>query len=136
MAVQGLQSLRARLVGGSAKACPMFPPPNSKDRSLLLKEVGEAAKAHVPQFKLVKTVSELMAACREVLLKIKPRWPRILLTESFQQASLEDVISSFGEGFSTLQSASYSEPDHFKRHWAENMELDDAIVWIMPKAKA
>ena len=61
----------------------------------MLKEVSDAAKAHIPQFNLVKTVSELMAACREVLLKIKAPWPRVILTESFQQASLEEVANRF-----------------------------------------
>ena len=106
----------------------MHAPPSSKKRGLLLREVADAAKAHIPHFKLVKTVSELMAACREVLLKIKARGPRVILTESFQQASLEEVAKSFHQAYLQIPQDSYSDPDYFKRHQVANMDLDDTIL--------
>ena len=102
-----------------------------KEKSQMLKEVADAAKAYVPQFKLVKTVSELMAACREVLLKVRARWPRVILTESFQQASLEEVVRRFNQGYTQIPQQSYSEPEFFKRHQGDNMDLDDTIRYTI-----
>ena len=99
--LSALEQLRrdwAAMGGASIKPCPMAAPPGSKDRGHLLREVETAAKAHIPHFKRVKTVSELIAACREVLLAIKARWPRVILTESFQHAIYGSDASEIQRG--------------------------------------
>ena len=130
-AIEELVKARASLGGVNAKACPMQAPLQPKEKSQMLKEVADAAKAYIPQFKLVKNVSELMAACREVLLKVKARWPRVILTEAFQQASLEEVVNRFNQAYMQLPEQSYSEPEFFKRHQGDNMDLDDTIIYTI-----
>jgi len=110
-AVQRLQSAREGIGGPIGSVCPMSPPPKQALHSTLLKEVADAAKAHIAQFKLVRTEAELMAAFREVLLKVKSRWPRVILLESFKGAALDNVINSVIAGYQGIRAEDYSEPD-------------------------
>ena len=94
------------IVGIQSQVLPDGSASGAKEKGPLLKEVGDAAKALIPQLKLVKTVSELMPACREVLIKIKARWPRIILTESFQQASMVSKWTRCSRNSTTRTSSS------------------------------